>query len=279
MKFLFVSLSILMALALPHPGSAAETRDIDYPFKNADKVIFSHAFHLKLPAVNGICKTCHNAIFDLQNKRRFTMQMMEQGKGCGACHNGTKGFSVFDEKLCARCHTGKPRDLAFKAKGINNATFSHTLHLARIGGRCKTCHNGKTIITGQNNITMAQMEQGKRCGACHNGKAFTLVAANCTRCHVGFTPGTMTFTLPAGAAVAPAIFSHEFHLGIYKCADCHIKLFPYRRGIKHYSMQEIRDGKSCGTCHGTGKDAFVTNGNCTKCHQLPPAEAPKPSGA
>ncbi len=34
----------------------------------------------------------------------LTMKDMEAGKNCGACHNGTKAFSVKDPANCAKCH-------------------------------------------------------------------------------------------------------------------------------------------------------------------------------
>ena len=345
MKFLLASLSILVTLAMPHPGTAAETKDIEFTFKNADKVVFSHDYHLK--QVNGNCKICHNAIYDIRKQKHFTMQQMEKTKGCGACHSGVKAFSVADEKTCVRCHKGSPHDVSFKSKGVKDALFSHSYQLAKAGGKCKNCHNGKTIVPGQNGVTMAQMEQGKKCGICHNGKgAFPVnancgrchkgldpkeitfaipgkratpalfshklhlgmdfkcnvchtkyfsykstplqismaamaagkgcggchngkdafsVAGDCVKCHPGYIPGNMTFTLPDNA-VGPALFSHEIHLGMYKCPDCHTKVFPYQHGAKHFGMGAMMEGKSCGTCHN-GKDAFATTGDCNKCHQ------------
>lgn len=351
MKFLLASLSLLMSLALTHNGFAAETKEIEFNFKNADKVVFSHAYHLA--KYNNNCKVCHNAIFDIRKQKHFTMQQMEKTKGCGACHTGVKAFSVADEKSCQRCHKGKPRDVVFKAKGVQDALFSHNLHLAKTGGKCKGCHNGKTIIPGQLNITMAQMEQGKKCGACHNGKgAFTVsancgkchkgmdpkeitfaipskkatpavfshkihlgmdfkcnachtklfpfkstplqvsmaamesgkgcggchngkdafsVAGDCAKCHIKYVPGDITFALP-DSTFGPAIFSHEFHTGVYKCSECHTKIFPYKHGVKHFGMGSMVEGKSCGACHN-GKDAFATIGDCIKCHQKPKAQA------
>ena len=130
MKFLLASLSILISLALAHPGSAAETKDIVFNFKNSDKVVFSHDYHLKLGNINGNCKMCHNAIFDIRKQRHFTMQQMEKTKGCGACHSGVKAFSVADEKSCVRCHKGTPRDVVYKAIGVLDALFSHSVHIA-----------------------------------------------------------------------------------------------------------------------------------------------------
>jgi c(7)-type cytochrome triheme protein len=34
----------------------------------------------------------------------LTMKDMEAGKGCGACHNGTKAFGVKDPADCAKRH-------------------------------------------------------------------------------------------------------------------------------------------------------------------------------
>ena len=61
---------------------AAETKDIKFSFKNADPVVFSHDFHLK--QYNNNCKICHNAIFNLKNRQRYTMAEMEKTKSCGA---------------------------------------------------------------------------------------------------------------------------------------------------------------------------------------------------
>lgn len=354
MKFLLASLSIIISLVLAQPGNAAETKDIVFTFRNADNVVFSHDYHLKLGNINGNCKICHNAIFDIRKQKHFSMQEMEKTKGCGACHTGVKAFSVADEKSCVRCHKGKPRDVVFKAKGVQDALFSHAVHINKTGGKCKSCHNGKTIIPGQKNVTMAQMEQGKKCGVCHNGKGVFSVSANCGRCHKGmdpkeitfaipskkatpavfshkvhlgmdykcnvchtkifpfkstpmqitmvamdggkgcgachngkdafsvtgdcikchpgYVPGTMTFAIPDNG-FDPAVFSHEVHLGMYKCADCHTKIFPYRHGVKHFGMGAMMDGKSCGACHN-GKDAFASSGDCNKCHQKQKGAAP-----
>ena len=265
MKFLLASFSILLSLALAQPGNAAETKDIDFNFKHADKVVFSHSNHLKQADINGNCKKCHNAIFNIRKRQKFTMQQMEKTKGCGACHSGVKAFSVSDEKSCTRCHKGKPRDIVFKAKGVQDANFSHTVHIAKLGGKCKSCHNGKTVIPGQYNVTMAQMEQGKMCGVCHNGKGAFTVAANCGRCHTGMDPKEITFAIP-GKKATPAIFSHKLHLDMdFKCSVCHTRLFPFKAGQAHNTMAAMDSGKSCGACHN-GKDAFTVTGECTKCH-------------
>ncbi len=48
-----------------------------------------------------------------------------------------------------------------------------------------------------------------------------------------------------------------------KCTDCHTKIFPMKKGT--LKMDDIKAGKSCGTCHN-GKKAFGVD-DCTKCHK------------
>jgi c(7)-type cytochrome triheme protein len=69
-------------------------------------VTFSHGRHL--PKV-GKCTLCH--MRDIKMKRGasgpFTMDAMQQGKACGACHDGKTsmgGAPVFSLDECDRCH-------------------------------------------------------------------------------------------------------------------------------------------------------------------------------
>ncbi len=101
---------------------------------------------------------------------------MEQGKSCGACHNGTKAFSVAD---CARCHPVK--DIVFPVKTISNAHFSHKAHLAKY--RCEACHPKLYPLKLGKPVGMAAMEKGKSCGACHDGAKAFPVTASCGYCH------------------------------------------------------------------------------------------------
>nr|1RWJ_A Chain A, Cytochrome c family protein [Geobacter sulfurreducens] len=75
-------------------------------------------------------------------------------------------------------------------------------------------------------------------------------------------PKTVNFKMKG---VADAAFSHEFHLGMYKCNECHTKLFAYKAGAKRFTMADMDKGKSCGACHN-GKDAFSSASDCGKCH-------------
>jgi c(7)-type cytochrome triheme protein len=240
---------------------ASETKDIRFTFKNADPVIFSHDIHLKQYDNN--CRICHNVLFNLKNRKHYTMAEMEKTKSCGACHSGVKAFSVSSEKDCVLCHKGKPRDITYKVKGAGEAVFSHAGHLAKLGDACKSCHNGKVITSKGKSVTMAEMEIGRACGACHTGKKVFTVAGNCNRCHKGMKLKEIVFNLKG---VAPAGFSHAFHTQAYACKDCHTKLFPFRVVVGKATMSDMGKGVSCGACHN-GKDAFASTGDCTKCHK------------
>jgi c(7)-type cytochrome triheme protein len=252
-----IALATILAAAIP--VYAMQAKEVKFRLKNAEPVVFNHSVHL---AKNNNCKACHNAIFNLSRKQRFTMADMEKGKSCGACHRGTVTFSVANDEYCERCHKGRPRNVAYKPKGATEAVFSHDLHIAKTDGKCKACH-GKIITGTQKNVTMAQMEKGMTCGACHNGKKAFSVSGDCGKCHKGMTPRTIVFKNEGGEVK----FSHEFHLGMFKCADCHTKIYPYKAGAKKTTMAQMEKALSCGACHN-GKDAFNVTGDCEKCHKM-----------
>ncbi|MBW4055017.1 MAG: cytochrome c3 family protein [Proteobacteria bacterium] len=254
LAFTFCVLSVVGA-------GAAETKNIKFTFKYADPVVFSHEFHLK--KYNNNCRMCHDAIFNLRDKKHYTMAEMEKTKSCGACHSGVKAFSVASDKDCTRCHTGKPQNVSYPVKSVGSVLFSHTLHIAKTGGSCKACHNGKIITGKTKTVTMAEMEKGRTCGACHNGKRAFAVTANCDRCHKTLKPKEIIFSIKG---VTPATFSHTFHTGVYGCKDCHTKTFPFKAVVGKSTMADMAKGKSCGTCHN-GTDAFAATGDCNKCHK------------
>jgi c(7)-type cytochrome triheme protein len=140
-------------------------------------VEFSHNNHLQ--AVGKNCPSCHNEIFHILpgKNTHYNMAEMEQGKSCGACHNGTRAFSVKAD--CANCHPNP--ELKF-ATDAGDAPFSHKVHTGLFG--CGECHPRIFIPQkGKNSATMAQMEKGKSCGACHDGSSAFTVKENCDTCH------------------------------------------------------------------------------------------------
>jgi c(7)-type cytochrome triheme protein len=232
---------------------ALEVRDVTFVTKGAGKVVFTHTSHLKHKGTANNCNACHDGIFSIKKKIRFTMADMERGKSCGACHNGTKAFPL---KECARCH--RVKDVVFQVKATGPTLFSHAKHLDA-NPDCTACHP-KLFVAGHNKrVTMADMKKGKSCGACHDGtKAFSI--DQCTSCH---PVKEITFRVKE---TGPTPFSHAKHLEAYRCSDCHTRLYPVTRHGRHVGMSEMGKGKSCGACHD-GKVAFPLK-NCTACHPV-----------
>jgi len=73
----------------------------DIVFKNADAgdVTFPHSVHIDMYG----CDTCHPDLFKAQRgANKATMEDMEGGMSCGACHDGSTAFSVAED--CESCH-------------------------------------------------------------------------------------------------------------------------------------------------------------------------------
>jgi c(7)-type cytochrome triheme protein len=209
-------------------------------------LIFSHNFHLNAYG----CADCHNKLFKAgPNNPHVSMKQMEKGVSCGGCHDGKSAFSVKGD--CTKCHAVK--DVPFSA----DALFSHKAHVSMYG--CNDCHS-KIFVAGPKSVryTMIDMEKGKSCGACHDGKSAFSVKGDCGKCHKG--------AKEIDFAKDEAVFSHRFHLNVYKCADCHSGIFIGGASSKRYNMEEMEKGRSCGACHD-GSIAFNVTGSCGKCHK------------
>src|SRR6266568_1607221 len=215
----------------------------------ADDARFNHDKHLVMYS----CNDCHNQLFSAgPDNKRISMTQMEKGSSCGSCHDGSTAFSVKGD--CDKCHNSTV-DIVFKVKETGATTFSHTIHKSMY--KCVDCHS-QIFKAGKNSIraSMADMEKGSSCGTCHDGKTAFGVKSDCQKCHtvkhIHFRPGS-------------AQFSHTVHIAAYSCKDCHPDLFIPGSGNKHFTMSQMEQGKSCGSCHDD-KTAFSVKSNCVKCH-------------
>ena len=216
------------------------------PTKEVGNVNFSHYDHLE--ALGQDCPTCHNAIFniDIKKNKSFSMAEMEKGKSCGTCHNGKRAFSVAGD--CGSCHGGEIE--------VGGVKFSHPVHVDMFG--CTDCHSDLFLPNSKNKtVTMAQMEQGESCGACHDGGDAFSVASDCGSCH---TTREITFKT---AGAGKILFSHEFHVEVTDCGNCHSSIYKNKTGP--VSMAQMEKGKSCGACHN-GSIAFSVAEDCSTCH-------------
>ncbi|MDO9585969.1 MAG: cytochrome c3 family protein, partial [Syntrophales bacterium] len=62
-------------------------------------------------------------------------------------------------------------------------------------------------------------------------------------------------------------FFHKLHTGMYKCGDCHDKLYLPSAKNKRISTAEMEAAKSCGSCHDS-KSTFTVKGNYDRCHKM-----------
>ena len=222
-------------------------REITFKAFNAR---FNHTSHTSILK----CDDCHSSLFTGGVRSvRHTMPEMEKGLSCGACHDGTSAFAVTSN--CDKCHPGPVADISFKLKDAGTVAFSHASHRSILA--CGDCHNA-LIGTGVSakRYTMADMEKGMSCGACHDDKTAFDVKKGCSACH---PVKEVVFT-------DDARFSHDRHLDMYTCSDCHNKIFKAEKENKHYTMVQMASGASCGSCH-EGSTAFNVQGDCDKCHK------------
>lgn len=101
-----VSLALVaLAALLPIAVAAAEVGDIAFTRKEAGTedipaTTFPHWVH----RIQFKCHVCHDAIVVMKaGANPITMEAIQQGKYCGACHDGKTAFqATFD--TCPRCH-------------------------------------------------------------------------------------------------------------------------------------------------------------------------------
>lgn len=251
MKFRLVALTISIVAGWAQLVTGLEVGDRTFNTETAGKVIFQHSVHLKKKgrtASNLSCKSCHNE--KMKKGVHYSMAQMEQGKSCGMCH----GKTAFPLSKCTACH--KVKDISMPVKETGPVKFKHSTHTTKFS--CEDCHN-KYFKTSKNpTVTMAQMEKGKSCGACHNGKAAFPLSA-CGSCH---PVKELNYNVKGAGNVT---FSHTSHTGIYKCSECHSKIYGTHRSKTKISMKAMEEGKSCGACHDD-KTAFSVKSNCATCH-------------
>jgi c(7)-type cytochrome triheme protein len=63
-----------------------------------------------------------------------------------------------------------------------------------------------------------------------------------------------------------AVFPHWRHRVFFTCNVCHTAIFPMKAGETAVTMDDIEQGKLCGTCHN-GRIAWgVGISTCGRCH-------------
>lgn len=211
-------------------------------------VVFDHWLH----RAKYTCRLCHVDIgFSLKaNATGITAADNAKGVYCGACHNGktemngTKVFAACGtdkaDKRCDRCHSqGK------SVKGAHDfAAFSAKLPKDTFGNGInweKAAEDGQIKLS--DHLQGVSIPQPAK-------------------------PVQIDFAIkPKSAGMGEIIFSHKKHVLWNGCEVCHPEVFKGgKRGAQQYSMEEIKQGKFCGVCHGAV--AFPIE-DCARCHAKP----------
>ena len=104
-RLVVVAFLTLMAF-LPLSSGLAVEGDIIFKRKDAEggtpPAVFPHWFH----RIRYKCYACHPSITEMKaGASNITMEAIQAGKFCGACHNNDIAWST---ENCDLCHSGKP---------------------------------------------------------------------------------------------------------------------------------------------------------------------------
>lgn len=97
---------LIVMLAPSFSVAATGGGDVIFPIEGMPTVVFSHDDHVVKAKQK--CSDCHYALYTNHAQHKAVgMSGMRQGKSCGACHNGTRAFSVAIRQHCEKCHQSK----------------------------------------------------------------------------------------------------------------------------------------------------------------------------
>ena len=102
MRLPILILALLTTVAFAASALAvAPGKTVEFADGSNGKVVFDGKVHTE----KGLkCTDCHTKIFQMKKGPALKMADLNAGKGCGACHNGTKAFKTSDPANCNKCH-------------------------------------------------------------------------------------------------------------------------------------------------------------------------------
>lgn len=100
LAFLFLT-GLLVGAALAAEGDITFKREGGAG--GVPAAVFPHWFH----RIRYKCYACHPALFEMKaGANKISMEAIQGGKFCGACHNGKIAWGMTFES-CNRCHVGQ----------------------------------------------------------------------------------------------------------------------------------------------------------------------------
>jgi c(7)-type cytochrome triheme protein len=215
-------------------------------------------------AVGGLpCFKCHsyNEFSGEPKEGIFSHELhTDTGYHCNQCHN-IQGHShlTINKDICSNCH--EIQEMTLEMTELPSS-FNHDLH-ATMYNSCKECHPKLFLMSsGTSRITMNDIENGAYCGACHNGES-AFPSSECSRCH---TMKDFNRELAYKVEdIGDVAFSHSSHTASFSCDGCHPKLFSMKKTAGKMTMDDMYEGKFCGSCHNGNTASSMED--CEKCHQ------------
>ncbi|MFQ5353445.1 MAG: c(7)-type cytochrome triheme domain-containing protein [Thermodesulfobacteriota bacterium] len=200
-------------------------------------VVFKHWMHRRFYT----CNVCHGSMGFAWKAGETDAGHVEidNGKKCGACHNGDQAFG---RQECKRCHSyglkvAENSKHEFALKGLPHNDFGNKVDWVK--------------ALDEEAISPANSIDGKR----------TLKSIDKDIVLPAYSPARY-------APVPPdVLFPHKAHTERLECAVCHPKPFKEKEGGNpEMDMMKILKGEYCGVCHG--KVAFPVE-DCFRCHSQP----------
>lgn len=103
---LLFAVLVLWLGADPGRGQVPLPKDFFYQqTKPLSPVPFSHELHVTQKKAG--CQECHTKLFQMKKgtaSPQMTMEKLNAGQFCGACHDGTKAVGTKDPQGCTKCH-------------------------------------------------------------------------------------------------------------------------------------------------------------------------------
>lgn len=237
------------------PGNFLMTlRQGELEKKGLKPVIYPHWVHRPFFR----CKVCHEKIFIKERRANdITHEKMAGGQYCGTCHNGKMSFATEDEKSCKRCHLfGLP-----EAKSIINMSYYTPEKFKEIASRVgsqwipEKLPDGKLPKDKFGFINWVELDKLE---------AFKPMASIDSEDRDEGVRDTYVLFEVKSEFLDDVLFSHKIHSTWVNCSICHPKIFKPEAGANSVTMIEIKEGKSCGKCHGR---VSFTPKDCLRCHK------------
>lgn len=219
------------------------------------------------------CKVCHESLVIMRRGANgLSHEKIDAGELCGACHNGEISFDTTAEANCPRCHLfGSPRahglvDLSY----YDEAKFTETA--TRLGGKW----HGDRLVDGRFPLSKLGFINWVKLDELGAFEPLSSLGGGSTT--EGIRDTKILFLMPKKYAsmLDNVLWSHKIHTTWINCSICHEsagqreRIFEKKAGATRVSMIEIKEGKSCGTCHD--RVSFHVS-DCKRCHNHKGVEA------